>query len=100
MGFRFRKSVKILPGIKLNFGKKGSSVSVGGSGATINISKRGTKTTIGIPGTGISYSENLSNKQGVTNSKGNAPSQTSSGVVLKVLIIGFIILAIIKLFIR
>jgi Protein of unknown function (DUF4236) len=56
MGFRFRKSIKILPGIRLNVGKKGiNSVSVGGRGATANIGKHGTHTTYSIPGTGISY---------------------------------------------
>jgi uncharacterized protein DUF4236 len=56
MGFRFRKSIKILPGIRLNVGKKGiNSVSVGGRGATTNIGKHGTHTTYSIPGTGISY---------------------------------------------
>jgi Protein of unknown function (DUF4236) len=56
MGFRFRKSIKLLPGIRLNVGKKGiNSVSVGGRGATTNIGKHGTHTTYSIPGTGISY---------------------------------------------
>ncbi len=41
MGLRFRKSVKIAPGIRVNFGKKGSSLSIGGRGATVNISKKG-----------------------------------------------------------
>jgi Protein of unknown function (DUF4236) len=56
MGFRFRKSIKILPGVRLNVGKKGiNSVSVGGHGATTNIGRHGTHTTYSIPGTGISY---------------------------------------------
>ena len=56
MGFRFRRSVRIIPGIRLNFSKSGISTSIGGRGATINFSKRGTKTTVGLPGTGLSYS--------------------------------------------
>lgn len=59
MGFRFRKSIKIAPGVRVNVGKKGSSLSVGGKGATVNFSKKGTRTTIGIPGTGISYSKTV-----------------------------------------
>jgi hypothetical protein len=56
MGSRFRKSIKIVPGIRLNVGKKSiNSVSVGGRGATANIGKHGTHTTYSIPGTGISY---------------------------------------------
>lgn len=66
MGFNFRKSFKIAPGLRLNVGKKGiSSVSIGGKGARVNVSKNGTRTTVGIPGTGLSYSSFSSNKRKV-----------------------------------
>ena len=32
MGFRFRKSVKICKGVKVNFSKSGASLSLGGRG--------------------------------------------------------------------
>lgn len=58
MGFRFRKSWKIAPGIRLNLGKKSASISFGGKGARYTVSSTGRKTaTVGIPGTGISYSK-------------------------------------------
>lgn len=60
MGFRFRKTIKLFPGVKLNLSKSGISASVGVAGATVNFSKRGTRGTVGIPGTGISYTENFS----------------------------------------
>lgn len=57
MGFSFRKSLKIAPGVRLNITKKGiSSVSLGGKGARVNLGKKGTRTTVGLPGTGLSYS--------------------------------------------
>ncbi|MCP5361455.1 MAG: DUF4236 domain-containing protein [Hyphomicrobiales bacterium] len=56
MGFRFRKSVKILPGVRWNIGKRGSSLSFGDKGLTVNVNKKGTRTTVGIPGTGLSHS--------------------------------------------
>jgi hypothetical protein len=56
MGFRFRKSIRIGPGLRWNFGKRGSSLSVGGRGATVNIGSRGVRQTVGFPGTGLSYS--------------------------------------------
>lgn len=60
MGFKFRKSIKILPGVKVNLTSKGiSSASIGTKGANINVGKKGVKTTISIPNTGLSYSENL-----------------------------------------
>ncbi len=58
MGFNFRKSIKIAPGIKVNLTKKGvSSLSVGKNGARVNIGKKGVKTTGGLPGTGLSHSK-------------------------------------------
>ncbi len=56
MGFRFRKSIGLIPGVKLNLSKSGPSVSVGGKGLTYNIGRKGSRTTIGLPGTGLSYS--------------------------------------------
>ena len=55
MGFRFRRSIKILPGVRLNFGKRGISTSIGIRGAHVTIGKTGTRTTVGLPGSGLSY---------------------------------------------
>lgn len=58
MGLRFRKSIKIAPGVKLNLNKKSSSITFGGKGIHHTISSTGKKTTtVGVPGTGISYSK-------------------------------------------
>ena len=57
MGFRFRRSVSVAPGIRLNVTKNGlNSVSLGGPGASLNMGRGGTRTTVGLPGSGISYS--------------------------------------------
>ena len=54
MGLRFRKSVTLCKGVKLNFGKTGMSVSVGGKGYHKTINTKGQVTTsVGIPGSGI-----------------------------------------------
>lgn len=64
MGLRFRKSVKIAPGVRLNFSKKSTSVSFGGKGARYTVSSTGRKTaSVGIPGTGLSYVETVSGKK-------------------------------------
>jgi len=56
MGWRFRRSFRIIPGLRLNISKRGlSSLSIGGPGATLNVGRRGVRQTIGIPGTGLSY---------------------------------------------
>jgi hypothetical protein len=60
MGFRFRQSFKILPGLKLNLSKTGLSASIGGAPFTLNLGKRGLMATASIPGTGISFRQNLS----------------------------------------
>lgn len=61
MGLRFRKRIKLFPGVAINIGKTGvTSCSIGGKGLTVNVSKKGTRATVGIPGTGISYTEKIS----------------------------------------
>ena len=64
MGFRFRRSVRIAPGLRLNFGKRGTSFSVGQRGLTTNFSKSGTRTTFSLPGSGISYTTSSRGKGG------------------------------------
>ena len=56
MGLRFRRSIKICKGVKVNFGKTGASLSVGTKGFHKTFHTSGKVTTsIGIPGTGISW---------------------------------------------
>jgi hypothetical protein len=50
MGFRFRKRLRIFPGLWLNLSKKGGSLSVGGRGATVNVSPKGHQGTVGLHG--------------------------------------------------
>ena len=54
MAFRFRKRIRLMPGIYLNIGKNGVSTSIGPRGANINIGKGGIYLNTGIPGTGLS----------------------------------------------
>lgn len=58
MGFRFRKSFKIAPGVRVNVGKKSIGISAGVKGARVSVNSSGRKTTtVGLPGTGLSYSK-------------------------------------------
>jgi hypothetical protein len=59
MGFRFRRSLRLAPGVRINLSKTGASLSLGRRGATLNFSGRGTTATVGLPGSGLSYSEML-----------------------------------------
>ena len=69
MGWRYRKSISLVPGVRMNFGMHSTSVSVGGSGFHTTFSSTGRVTrSVGIPGTGLSY---------VTSSTTNHGSRTS-----------------------
>lgn len=69
MGLRFRKSIKIAPGVKMNFNKKSWGVTIGKKGAHYTINSKGKRTaSVGIPGTGLSYT---------TTSGGKAKNKTS-----------------------
>ena len=63
MGFRFRQSVKLCPGVRLNISGSGASLSAGPRGATLNFSGRGARATFGVPGTGMSFSTPLFSPQ-------------------------------------
>ena len=54
MPIRFRRTLKIAPGVKINFSKSGMSTTVGPKGFHFTFGKRGIRRTVGIPGTGIS----------------------------------------------
>lgn len=64
---RFRKSVKICKGVKVNFSKSGPSLTVGTRGASVNVGKKGAYLNTSIPGTGL-YDRK---KIGSSNSKAN-----------------------------
>ena len=54
MGFRFRRTIKIAPGIKLNLSKSGVSTTMGKRGLTTTLGKNGAYLNAGVPGTGMS----------------------------------------------
>lgn len=73
MGLRFRKSIRLCKGLKLNIGKTGFSISAGIPGFRKTIHSSGKVTTsIGIPGTGIYYVDT----KNPTKKKASAPKNT------------------------
>lgn len=100
MGLIFRRSVKILPGLKVNFGKKGTSVTVGTKGAHMTYGKGRKTASIGVPGTGVYYRKTVSTKEktpvnAAYNSQQQIPQRTKAenqtwGFVF--LVIGIVIL--------
>ena len=59
MGLRFQRRIRVLPGVRLNIGKRGVSTSVGVRGASLTLGKRGVHGNVGAPGTGLSYRTRL-----------------------------------------
>jgi Protein of unknown function (DUF4236) len=59
MPFRFRRSIRIAPGTRLNLGKRGVSATVGERGAHLTVGRGHPTTTVGVPGTDLSYRARL-----------------------------------------
>lgn len=57
MPLRFRKVINLAPGVRLNLGKHGMSLSVGAKGVKLNFGKKGVRQTVAVPGTGLSESD-------------------------------------------
>lgn len=83
MGFRFRKSFRVAPGIRLNVSKSGFSSSIGGKGVTYNSKGR---VTASVPGTGVSYTSGVGER-----SRGKKSSESGYGCLIFMLLIPFII---------
>ena len=93
MGFRLRQRIKIAPGLHLNIGKKGTSFSLGRSGATVNVGgKRGSRATVGIPGTGLSYTANLSGKLSEPESQSQFQTKHEGISAIRLLVYGILAL--------
>jgi Protein of unknown function (DUF4236) len=53
MSLRFRRSLRIAPGVRLNLGLHGAGLSVGLRGLHVGVNRRGMYSSAGIPGTGL-----------------------------------------------
>lgn len=77
IAIRFRKSIKVAPGVKLNLGKKSAGVSFGNKYFRKSYSTSGRKTTSSsIPGTGITFMNSSTKK--------NKKSKDKTGKAVKV----------------
>jgi hypothetical protein len=93
MGFRYRRSFRVLPGVRVNIGKTGvTSVSVGRRGLTTNFNAKGSRTTFGIPSTGLSYS---TDRTGGPRSGGRS-SSAGGGVAVVVFVVVAIVVVVLR----
>ena len=79
MGLRFRKSMKIIPGVRLNFSKSGVSASLGTTGARITLSKNGVYSNVGLPGTGVYMRERILKPSGPKSKSASKTSKITKG---------------------
>ena len=80
MGFRFKKSKQIAPGVRVNLNKKSASVTFGSKGVHHTISSSGKKTTsAGIPGSGLYYTSSSGGGGGSKNGNEHTVSSASGG---------------------
>ena len=80
MGFRYRKSINLGGGFKINLSKSGVGYSWGTKGFLVTNTARGTtRRTVSILGTGISYVDETGGKKRRKNNRRNnaGPRQTS-----------------------
>ena len=50
VGLRFRRRIRLFPGVRINLSKSGVSTSIGIRGAHVTVGPTGTRTTVGLPG--------------------------------------------------
>jgi hypothetical protein len=79
MGLRFRRSIKILPGVRLNLSKSGLGISAGPRGLHVGIDARGRKyASAGIPGTGLSSRQYIGGRRAEAMEERPVPEQSAS----------------------
>nr|DAR07981.1 MAG TPA: Protein of unknown function (DUF4236) [Caudoviricetes sp.] len=78
MGFRFRKSINLGKGVRINFNKKSAGISFGTKGARYSINSNGRRTaSVGIPGTGLYYTKTSGGSSHKKTLKQNKKTDTS-----------------------
>lgn len=80
MGIRLRRTVRLGKFARINLGKTGASLSLGGRGARVNIGKQ-SRATFGIPGTGLSYSTRIGQTRGSRSNLGESVTTQASGPI-------------------
>jgi len=80
MGLRFRRSVKLAPGIRMNFSGSGVSWTLGLRGASVGIGKRGAYLNSGIPGTGLYARERMGSSGAGSRARASSYSNMSVSV--------------------
>ena len=85
MGLIFRKSFKLFPKLKINVGKKNTSISFGNKGFSVNAGTRGVFINSALPSTGLSSRSKLFTTKHRRNKRATNQQNIDSGVTLGVI---------------
>lgn len=77
MTWRFRRTLKLGRGVRLNLSKRGVSLSLGGRGAQLTVGTHGARVTVGLPGTGLRYTKKLGRPSQATGRKTRAAQEVT-----------------------
>ena len=99
---KFRKSIKLGKGVKLNVSKSGLSTTFGIKGLSVNTGKNGTYLNTGIPGTGLYERKKIGGSAPGNEAKGtyggiqnnDSTPKSAKTVIRKIFAIIFLIVAI------
>jgi hypothetical protein len=78
MPLRFRRTLKIAPGVRINLTKTGISARVGPRGAGVTVGTSGTTVSAGIPGSGLHVSQKLKKSAAPSNEVTSVPVSEGS----------------------
>ena len=96
MALRFHRSMKLLPGVRLNFGKRGIGISAGVRGLRVGVDSRGKGyTSAGIPGTGLSVRNYAKRAGPMDHRAGEQPPISGSDSPVEILLAVVIVLVIV-----
>ena len=82
MGLRFRKTFSILPGVRLNIGKKSASVRFGIKGLGFTAGTAGQTVSASLPGSGFSVSHKIKERDAPARAEGPAAERPRPWVAL------------------
>ncbi len=83
---RFRRSIKIMPGVRLNVNKSSLGLTFGGKGFKYTVNTKGQRTTsVGVPGTGLSFSEHSKKQAQQTEPAAPAPVKRTQPNIRKLI---------------
>src|SRR5436190_12244342 len=94
MGWSFRKSVKILPGVRLNLSKRGVGVSAGVRGFRVSSGPRGTELNAGVGP--LRYRSQLGQTNGVR-AAGHAVAYGCAAVLILIVVAVVVVAVWVKL---